>query len=35
MTIGRPAPLVRADGRGPGDLRPGHLELGVLKWAEG
>ena len=35
MTIGRPAPLVRADGRGPGDLRPVHLELGVLKWAEG
>ena len=35
MTIGRPAPLVRADGRGPGDLRPVRLELGVLKWAEG
>ncbi len=35
MTIGRPAPLVRSDGRGPGDLRPVHLDLGVLKWAEG
>ncbi len=35
MTIGRPAGTVRADGRGPSDLRPVHLELGVLKWAEG
>jgi ribonuclease PH len=35
MTIGRPAPSVRADGRGPDDLRPVHLDLGVLKWAEG
>jgi ribonuclease PH len=35
MTIGRPAATVRADGRGPNDLRPVRLELGVLKWAEG
>lgn len=35
MTIGRPAGTVRADGRGPSDLRPVRLELGVLKWAEG
>src|SRR3954453_16155241 len=35
MTIGRPAGGGRADGRGPSDLRPVHLELGVLKWAEG
>jgi ribonuclease PH len=35
MTIGRPAGTVRADGRAPGDLRPVHMELGVLKWAEG
>src|SRR6476659_4363199 len=35
MTIGRPAGTVRADGRGPSDLRPVHRELGVLKWAEG
>ena len=35
MTIGRPASTIRADGRGPDDLRPVHLELGVLKWAEG
>ena len=35
MTIGRPAGTVRPDGRGPGDLRPVRLELGVLKWAEG
>jgi ribonuclease PH len=35
MTIGRPVGTVRADGRGPSDLRPVHLELGVLKWAEG
>jgi ribonuclease PH len=35
MTIGRPAGTVRADGRGPNDLRPVRLDLGVLKWAEG
>jgi ribonuclease PH len=35
MTIGRPPAQVRADGRGPNDLRPVRLELGVLKWAEG
>jgi ribonuclease PH len=35
MTIGRPPATVRADGRGPNDLRPVRLELGVLKWAEG
>jgi ribonuclease PH len=35
VTIGQSAPLVRADGRGPDDLRPVSLELGVLKWAEG
>jgi ribonuclease PH len=35
MTIGRPVGTVRADGRGPNDLRPVRLELGVLKWAEG
>ena len=32
-TIGRAG--VRADGRGPQDLRPVSLTLGVLKWAEG
>ena len=35
MTIGRPAAPVRADGRGPTDIRPVRMELGVLKWAEG
>jgi ribonuclease PH len=35
MSIGRAPGAVRADGRGPSDLRPVHLELGVLKWAEG
>jgi ribonuclease PH len=35
MSIGRPPGSVRADGRGPDDLRPVRLELGVLKWAEG
>jgi ribonuclease PH len=35
MSIGRPPGTVRADGRGPGDLRPVRVELGVLKWAEG
>ncbi len=35
MTIGRPAASMRAGGRAPDELRPVHLELGVLKWAEG
>jgi len=35
MTIGNRPPTVRADGRGPDDLRPVTLSLGVLKWAEG
>ena len=35
MTIGRPAGAVRADGRGPGDIRPVTMALNVLKWAEG
>jgi ribonuclease PH len=35
MTIGNRAPATRADGRGPNDLRPVTLTLGVLKWAEG
>ncbi|MEA2620445.1 MAG: ribonuclease [Chloroflexota bacterium] len=35
MTIGNPAPSVRADGRGPNDLRPVTFTLGVQKWAEG
>jgi ribonuclease PH len=35
MTIGNRPPTVRADGRGPTDLRPVSLTLGVLKWAEG
>jgi ribonuclease PH len=34
MTIGNRS-AVRADGRGPTDLRPVTLTLGVLKWAEG
>lgn len=34
MTIGNRSAL-RADGRGPTDLRPVTLTLGVLKWAEG
>ena len=34
MSIGN-RPPVRADGRGPGDLRPVTMTLGVLKWAEG
>ena len=33
--IGNRGPSVRADGRGPSDLRPVALTLGVLKWAEG
>jgi len=35
MSIGNRPPSVRADGRGPSDLRPVTLTLGVLKWAEG
>jgi len=35
MTIGNRPPTVRADGRGPGDLRPVGFTLGVQKWAEG
>ena len=35
MTIGNRPPTVRADGRGPGDLRPVSFTLGVQKWAEG
>ncbi|OGO55916.1 MAG: ribonuclease PH [Chloroflexi bacterium RBG_16_70_13] len=33
--MGNRPPSVRADGRGPSDLRPVTLTLGVLKWAEG
>jgi ribonuclease PH len=35
MTIGNRPPTVRADGRGPHDLRPVAFTLGVQKWAEG
>jgi ribonuclease PH len=35
VSIGNRPPTVRADGRGPNDLRPISLTLGVLKWAEG
>src|SRR5580765_3104442 len=35
MTIGNRPATVRADGRGPTDLRPISFELGVQKWAEG
>jgi ribonuclease PH len=35
MSIGNPPARVRGDGRGPGDLRPVTMTLGVLKWAEG
>ena len=35
MTIGNRPPTVRADGRGPNDLRPVSFTLGVQKWAEG
>jgi ribonuclease PH len=35
MSIGNRPPSVRADGRGPGDLRPVTMTLSVLKWAEG
>ena len=35
MTIGNRPATVRADGRGPADLRPISFQLGVQKWAEG
>jgi ribonuclease PH len=35
MTIGNRPATVRADGRGPRDLRPLTFTLGVQKWAEG
>src|SRR5678815_4747133 len=35
MTIGSRPGGARADGRGPTDLRPVTMTLGVLKWAEG
>jgi len=35
MNIGNRPPTVRADGRGPSDIRPVTMTLGVLKWAEG
>ena len=35
MSIGNRPPSVRADGRGPTDLRPVSFQLGVQKWAEG
>ena len=35
MTIGNPPSTVRADGRGPSELRPISFTLGVQKWAEG
>jgi ribonuclease PH len=35
VTIGNRPATVRADGRGPADLRPISFELGVQKWAEG
>ena len=35
MTIGNRPPTIRADGRGPTDLRAVSFELGVQKWAEG
>jgi ribonuclease PH len=35
MTIGNRPATVRADGRGPTDLRPVTFTLGVQKWAEG
>jgi ribonuclease PH len=35
MSIGNRPPTVRADGRGPSDLRPITFTLGVQKWAEG
>jgi ribonuclease PH len=35
MSIGNRPPSVRADGRGPTDLRAVSFQLGVQKWAEG
>jgi ribonuclease PH len=35
MTIGNRPATIRADGRGPRDLRPVRFTLGVQKWAEG
>jgi ribonuclease PH len=35
MTIGNRPPSVRADGRGPTELRAVSFQLGVQKWAEG
>ena len=35
MTIGNRPATVRAEGRGPADLRPISFQLGVQKWAEG
>jgi ribonuclease PH len=35
MTIGNRPATIRADGRGPHDLRPVRFTLGVQKWAEG
>ena len=35
MSIGNRPPTVRADGRGPADLRPIVMTLNVQKWAEG
>jgi ribonuclease PH len=35
MTIGNRPAVLRADGRGPNDLRPVSFTLGVQKWAEG
>ncbi len=35
MTIGNRPATIRADGRGPNDLRPISFTLGVQKWAEG
>jgi ribonuclease PH len=35
MTIGNRPPTIRADGRGPTELRPVTFTLGVQKWAEG
>jgi ribonuclease PH len=35
MSIGNRPPGIRGDGRGPTDLRPVTMTLGILKWAEG
>src|SRR5258705_13457150 len=35
MSMGNRPPSVRGDGRGPSDLRPVTITLGVQKWAEG